>query len=155
MNCESVNIVGLAVIEFISARRVSSFHMYPRLDGSYSGSVTLQQGYSWKVLSEMHIDADKRYWQEGVLQNAAHGDITENKVFDIISEKTDFTRVELDDMQRDKFLVRFTTQNGDKFLLGDMNYPLSIKIDHSSKTANYPAEFSNQQPHKALIWNYE
>lgn len=153
MNCE-ITVVGLVRIEYVSTRGISAFQLYPKADGSYGGSVALKNGWAWKTLAEKFIESDKRIWELTVTSNAGQNDIFDNKVSDI-AEKEAFTGFELDDMQRDRFLVRFETQNGEKYLVGTMNQPMRFKQTTNSNRATYALEFLNQQSHKALIFNYQ
>jgi hypothetical protein len=154
MNCESLNIVGLSLIEYVSVRALSSFQVFRKTDGNLGGTIALQNGHNWQNLSTRYTDADKRYWTESPNLNAAQGDSFDNRIVDLLPGISSDVQWELEDMQRDRFIVRFEDASGRKFILGSPNFPLRFKSSYDSKQALHQTEFFGNQPHKALIWNF-
>ena len=118
------------------------------------GSVALQAGYTWEKLSERYAEPEKRYWEENVSLNTAQGDIYDNRMVDILPGIDGISQFELDDNQRNSFIVRFEDQSGRKFIVGSPQFPLKFKANYNSSRGFYQTEFTGRQLHRALIWNY-
>lgn len=154
MNCDSLNVVGISYIEYVPVSAVMSYQVFVKSDKTLGGNIILQNGYSWNNLSLHYTESEKRYWSESTNVNAAQGDTFDERIVDIFSGISSEIQYSFDEMHRERFLVRFEDENGQKFLLGCLDFPLKFKSSYDTKQAFHNIEFYGNQPNKALIWNF-
>jgi hypothetical protein len=177
MNCDQLNIVGVVSIEYLPLTALLRFQIFRKTDGTLGGVIELKEaeesGYeegsyetgsyslgvakeqiTWQRLTKRYVPTEKRYWSEAVTINAAQGDLWDNRLADSIYGNSAAVQVQLDTLQRQRFICRVEDENGLKYLIGSPKFPLQFKSSYDTKQAAHSCEFYGVQNHKALIWNF-
>lgn len=144
--------VGLVSVEYLRIGDIASFEMFKhQLGGFWMGNILLVQDAGWKRLTEVFLEADRRVWKETNVSTPTQGNAYENRVTDVV---TYFNPVELEKMERDRFLLRVEDVNGRKWLIGQQNFPLHFKADYSSQSALYECAFFGKISSRTLQWQF-
>ncbi len=148
-DCSEPNLVGLPIIEFIPVQGVASFKTFELSDGRLRGAITLNAYFAWYKMPIRALDADKQFWEEtSGLTN--QGQTTDEKIQAILPMQSPAVQAQLDNMERQKFIVRIETHTGQKFVLGSVKFPLRFSSSWSSARGYHTVEFKAKQIQKAI-----
>jgi hypothetical protein len=149
VNCDDLNVAGLPIIEYCPIIGVSSFQVFELGDGRLRGTIAFRPYYRWFRMPIRPLDPDKQLWVE-TPTTTAQGNATDTRISGIFPTNSARIQSELDDMERQRYIVRIENAAGQTFLIGSMNFPLQFKANFSTARGTHQLEFFGKQQHKAI-----
>jgi hypothetical protein len=148
-DCSQPNVVGLPTVEYISTVGIDTFKIFELSDGRLRGTISLKPYLKWLSMPLRPLDSDKQFWDEnGSL--TAQGNLFSAKVQGILPMMSPQIQSQLDDMERQTFIVRIQDLAGRKFVLGSVKFPLHFTSSWNSAKGFHTVEWAGKQPHKAI-----
>lgn len=148
-NCDDLNIAGLPIIEYCPIVGIESFQVFELADGRLRGSVWFKPWFKWFRMPLRPLDPDRQLWTE-TQSSSPQGKATDVRIEGIFAQNSARIQLELDDMERHRYIVRVEDAAGRKFLVGTIKCPLQFKASFSTAKAGFNIEFFGKQPHKAV-----
>ena len=148
-DCSEPNFVGLPIIEFLPTSDVLEYKTFELLDGRLRGSIILKAGKKWLKMPIRPVDASTQFWEE-TKAATVQGVATDLKIQGLLPMQSPQIQAQLDDMERQKFIVRTQDVNGRTFVFGSIKFPLNFSSVWSSTRGFYTIEWKSKQPQKAI-----
>lgn len=151
--CGNLNLVGIGTFEYVPTVAIDLPNYRYRTVGGETRltDVPLKSGFSWLSMPILPATDNEQFYDE---QPNGDGTMTAN-INLILPINTPSVRKTLNDMRvLEKFLVRLTDRNGEKFVLGSYPFPLFFSSGFQSNRAAHTLKFSGRQPHLALGFNF-
>lgn len=148
-DCSEPNLVGLPIIEFVPVGGIDLFKTFELTDGRLRGTIALKPFFRWYKMPIRPLDADKQFWEESG-SVTVQGNPTDEKIQGLLPMQSPQIQAQLDDMERQKFIVRIEDITGRKFVLGSPNFPLRFSSSWSSARGYHTVEWKGKQLQKGV-----
>jgi hypothetical protein len=149
VNCDDLNIAGCPIIEYCPIIGLSAFQVFELTDGRLRGTIAFQPYFKWFRMPIRPLDPEKQLWAE-TPNSTAQGKTTDTRIEGIFPTTSPQIQSELDDMERQRFVLRVENAAGQKFVLGSPNFPLQFKANFSTARGFHTIEWYGKQLHKAI-----